>query len=304
MEYRQNFRALQSFEAVSRHLSVSAAAAELGVTQSAVSHQLRLLNGLVGEKLLRKEGRGIALTEAGERMARRLQPAFAEIDRSVGEAIGRGRETVRLAVCSSFGPGWLIPRLKEFYGSKPSFDLQLLMYARDPDLTDAVADAFVTTLPTEKGFFSLLLWQEKLVPVVSASHAQEAPKLITTDMAPGAIGKDWQTHARLSGRPPISPPDDRWLFASHYVLALEMVRAGLGAALVPNFLANDEIERGVLRLLDDTLVETREDYFLCIKESRRGEPALDGLVRWFKTQIPRPPRPTYGGSLDIPAMAK
>lgn len=307
MTYRQNFRALQSFEAVSRHLSVSAAAAELGVTQSAVSHQLRLLVDLVGEKLLRKDGRGIALTEAGERMARRLQGAFAEIDRSVGEAIGDGRDSVRLAVCSSFGPGWLIPRLKDFYASRPGFDLQLHMYARDPELTDAVADAFVTTLPTEKGFFSLLLWREKLVPVVLASLPLTAkPRLITTDMSPGSVGKDWQSHGRLTGQDQIAPPENRWLLASHYLLALEMARAGLGAALVPDFLVARDLGCGTLRLLDNAAVETREDYFLCIKESRRSEPALDGLVRWFRTQLPRQPRQATAkiGQASIPIYAK
>ncbi|MGQ3281362.1 MAG: LysR family transcriptional regulator, partial [Shinella sp.] len=69
---------------------------------------MRLLSTLVGERLLHKQGRGVALTEAGNRLARKLQPAFSDIARSVGEAIGGARNVVRLAICSSFGPGWLI----------------------------------------------------------------------------------------------------------------------------------------------------------------------------------------------------
>ncbi|APH72649.1 LysR family transcriptional regulator [Aquibium oceanicum] len=286
MEFRQNFRALQAFEAVSRHGSVSRAAEELGVSQSAVSHQLRLLGDLVGERLLRKEGRGIALTEAGASLAGKLQEAFAAIERSVGDTIGRRNETVRLAVCSSFGPGWLVPRLSQFYAANPLLDLHLHMYASDPELTDAVADAFVTTLPTEKGFYSLLLWPERLVPVVaSATLSDGAPRLITTDLTRGRIGHDWHRHSELAGRPTVKPPGGRWLFASHYVTALEMVRAGLGAALVPDFLVARDVEVGSLSLLDDTAIPTSEDYYLCIKESRREEPALETLVRWFRGQI-------------------
>lgn len=292
MEHRQSFRALQAFETVSRHLSVSRAAAELGVTQSAVSHQLRVLSELVGERLIQKNGRGIMLTEAGYRLARKLQPAFAEIDRSVGEAIGRSREVVRLAICSSFGPGWLVPRLPAFYATRPELDLQLCMYARDPELTDAVADAFVTTLPVEKGFFALFLWPEKLVPVIAANfeRSRKGLPLITTELQPGRTGADWTSHAGLSGAAPPAPPDGRWLFASHYLIALEMVRAGLGAALVPDFLVAREIELGSLVLLDDHAVPTHEDYFLCVKESRRDEPALDSLIRWFRSQVVRPSR--------------
>lgn len=288
MEYRQNFRALQAFEAVSRHLSVSIAAEELGVTQSAVSHQIRQLSDLIGEKLLRRDGRRIVLTEAGDKLARKLQPAFAEIDRSVSEAIGGRRDTVRLAVCSSFGPGWLIPRLASFYAQEPAFDLQLCMYARDPDLTDAVADAFVTTLPEETGFHAQFLWPERLVPVVAAGgswaeNASLAPR-ITTDLDPGREGADWITHGAAAGKDGSTPPGGRWLFASHYLLALDMVRAGLGAALVPDFLVQEELLAGSLELIDDAVVETRQDYYICIKDSRRSEPALDALLRWFKTQ--------------------
>jgi len=288
MGYRKNFRSLESFEAVSRHLSVSAAAVELGVTQSAISHQLRILSDLIGERLLQKHGRKIALTDAGDRLARRLRPAFAEINRSVVEAIGGPRDTVRLAICSSFGPAWLVPRLATFYGSRPNFDLQLCMYARDPELMDAVADAFVTTLPVEKGYYAYLLWPERLVPVVSSEKRGETGRgLITTELQPGSHGADWMAHAALSGREPALPSEGRWLFASHYLIALEMVKAGLGAALVPDFLAARDIEAGYVRLLDDVSVPTHEDYYLCVKESRRSEPSLDALVRWFKSQTPK-----------------
>jgi LysR family glycine cleavage system transcriptional activator len=300
MEHRRNFRALEAFEAVSRHLSVSAAAAELGVTQSAISHQLRILNEIVGERLLQKQGRGVVLTEAGRRLAQKLQPAFAEIDRSVDEAIGGARDTVRLAICSSFGPGWLVPRLAGFYSASPAFDLQLCMYAKDPELTDVVADAFVTTMPTEKGFYAVLLWPENLVPVISCAAASGAagPALITTDLHPASQGADWSTHAAMSGRNLPVPPDGRWIFASHYLIALEMAKAGLGAALVPDFLAAREIEAGTLRLLDDIAVPTHEDYYLCVKESRRSEPALDALIRWFKSQLRRRPNPVGSGAIS------
>ncbi|MDH4441963.1 MAG: LysR family transcriptional regulator [Rhizobium sp.] len=287
MDCRHNLRALHTFETVSRHLSVAAAAQELGVTQSAVSHQLRLLGEIVGERLIQKNGRGIALTDAGRDLATRLQPAFAEIDRSLAEAIGGTRDRVRLAICSSFAKAWLVPRLHSFYAAHPDIDLQIMMYAQDPELTDATGDAFVTTLPKDRGYHSQLLWPEVLVPVVLSSLARRktGPDYITTELQPGKIGSDWHAYARHSGRGDLTPLTGQWRFASHYVIALDMVREGLGAALVPDFLAEPEVSIGRMTLLDATGLPTHEDYHLCVKESRRSEPALDALIRWFKQEL-------------------
>lgn len=289
MPGRHNYRALQAFEAVSRHLSISKAASELGVTQSAISHQIRLLSTTLGERLLRKDGRGVALTPAGEKLAKRLQSAFTEIDRSVAEVIGVGRDTVRLAICSSFAPGWLVPRLHRFYKAANGYDLQLCMYARDPVLADAVADAFITTFPQESGFFQVLLKRESLVAAVPADRVADFGDklpLITTDLMDGRQGADWKTWSTLM-ETDFTPPANRWLFASHYVVALEMVRAGLGAALVPDFLVESDVEAGAISIVGDKALATHQDYYLCVKQSRRNEPALDSLIRWFKSEVGR-----------------
>lgn len=287
MDSRHNLRALHTFESVSRHLSVAAAAQELGVTQSAVSHQLRLLSEIVGERLVQKRGRGIELTPAGRNLARNLQPAFAEIERSLAGAIGGTRDRIRLAVCSSFTSAWLVPRLDRFYAAHPLIDLQIVMYATDPELTDAVGDAFVTTLPRDRGYHAQFLWAERLVPVAPVGAKLAALPLITTDLKPGTVGLDWQTYGQESGKGDIAPPGGRWLQASHYVTALQMVRQGLGAALLPDFLVEEDLEAGRIERLDETSIATHEDYHLCIKESRRSEPALEALSRWFRQELDR-----------------
>ena len=285
---RTNLRALQAFESVSRHLSVSKAADELGITQSAVSHQIRHLTDEVGEKLVDKNGRGISLTHAGERLALSLQAAFNHIDRSVAEAIGTQRAAIRIAICSSFAPGWLIPRLSHLMKACPGFDYQLCMYARDPDLTDAVADAFVTVKPKQVGFHSLFIIPECLVPVARADLADLPPQdipLITTDLERNRIGNDWKTFLPLLPPKERFPVPESWLFATHYVVARDMVQAGLGAALVPDFLVASDVAAGKLKLLWDTSLATQEDYYLSIKDSRKTEPGLAALLRWFRQEV-------------------
>ncbi len=103
-------RLLQTFECVGRNLSVTKAAEELGVTTSAISHQLRELTDILGEKLTEKAGRGITLTAIGTKLAREFGEHFDRIGKSVIEAVSGGTGRVRIAVCSAFGPGWLSPR--------------------------------------------------------------------------------------------------------------------------------------------------------------------------------------------------
>ncbi|MEW9838746.1 LysR family transcriptional regulator, partial [Mesorhizobium marinum] len=229
---RPKLRTLEAFEAVSRHLSISKAAEELGVTQSAISHQLKQLREELGESLVHRSGRGVALTEMGKRLAGRIQEAFGQIDRSVADVLGSGHRRIRIAICSSFAPGWLIGRLANFYAANPDIDLHLQMYAKDPELTDVVGDAFVTTLPDQQlGYFALKIMDERLVAIFATSKANalRSLPLITTDLEPGRIGADWKAFRRLADVPDFDT-DGRWLFASHYVMAFNMVEAGLGIA--------------------------------------------------------------------------
>jgi LysR family transcriptional regulator, glycine cleavage system transcriptional activator len=285
--HHRRLKALEAFEAVSRQRSIAGAADELGVTPSAISHQLRKLTEDLGEKLVERAGRTVTLTPAGKRLAARLQTAFAQIDRSVADVIGSDRDVLRLAVCSSFAPGWLIGRLRSFIDANPAIDLQLRMYARDPELTDHVADAFVTTLPTEAGFWSTKIMTERLVAVAAPTNHRFPGGLppITTSIDPDDFASDWTAFSELSGIPLKQISSGNWLQASHYVLAIEMAKARLGVALVPDFLAKSGIEKGDLTLVSDCRLPTDEDYYLCVKTARRDEAGLKALVRWFRKQV-------------------
>jgi len=285
---RPRLRALEAFEAVARHHSMSRAAAELGVTQSAVSHQMRQLTEVIGERLFAVQGRGITLTPAGELLSDRIRAAFGSIDRSIAEVTGTNRRLLRLAICSSFAPGWLIPRLPDFYAAHPNVRLQLHMYAQDPELTDKVADAFVTTLPKEAGFWSLFLHSERLVPVYAASREPfrlgDLP-LITTTLDPPDIGDDWIGFCAANDRCLDDLHTGDWLQVSHYVLAYDMAKRGIGVAIVPDFLAAADLAAGTMRRLPGVGLATREDYYLCVKTSRRDEPELQALAIWLQRQV-------------------
>lgn len=286
-------RSLHYFEAVARHGSLKIASEELGVSQSAVSHQLRDLTTTLGEQLFIRAGRGISLTETGRQLADKLATAFSGLQASLDDIIGSGRPSLRLAVCSSFGPGWLIPRLASFYALNPTISLQLRLYAQDPEQTADVADAFVTAQEVKPGFVAVHLLDEMLVAVMPprphGAAAGESLPLITTDVMPDRFGQEWLDYCAVTGRNMDVLKSGRFLECSHYMLAVEMARAGLGLALVPDFLARRHVEAGGLSYFDRTLMPSGRRYHLCFKKSRVQDPEVRALVQWLKAE--RAPKP-------------
>ena len=120
--------ALRAFEAAARHLSFTRAAAELCVTQTAVSHQVKLLEGHLGTVLFRRLPRRIALTRDGAAWARELEPVFARLhdaNRRLRVRLPPDRPVVSVSVIPSFAARWLVPRLGRFLEQHPGLDVRV-----------------------------------------------------------------------------------------------------------------------------------------------------------------------------------
>lgn len=275
-------RAMQSFEAFARHLSVSHAAQELGVTQSAVSHQIRRLSEELGERLVERQGRGLVLTEAGRRLAQELDHAFDLIERSAAQVVGAADGTVRLAVYGSFASGWLVERLPDFFSRHPGINLQLVVVSEEDEISDRIADAFVTSWPSQRGYRSALLLREQLVAVCTPGLATWPCPLVTTEVSPPSVGADWTEFCSRNGLELSRSQQEGWKLCTHYSLAWEMARVGIGAALVPDFLVERDISEGRLTRLPGAAMPTGQNYYLSIKFSRYREPALAKLTQWLR----------------------
>jgi LysR family transcriptional regulator, glycine cleavage system transcriptional activator len=132
--------ALRAFEAAARHLSVTRAAAELHVTQTAVSHQIKHLEAELGVPLFRREARGLALTRDGDAWARELGEVFARLRDANTRLRARPAArtpTVAVSVIPSFGARWLVPRLGRFLAKHPGIDVTISASER---LVDFVAE--------------------------------------------------------------------------------------------------------------------------------------------------------------------
>lgn len=127
--------ALRAFEVSARHLSFTRAAAELNVTQTAVSAQVKNLEDRLGTPLFRRLPRGLTLTDEGQALLPMLADSFGRIgamlDRFEG---GRYREPLTVAAVGSFAVGWLMPRLDAFQRNHPFVDLRLMTNNNRVDL--------------------------------------------------------------------------------------------------------------------------------------------------------------------------
>jgi LysR family transcriptional regulator, glycine cleavage system transcriptional activator len=115
---------LRGFRAAARHLSSTRAARELFVTQSAISHEVRILEEQIGQPLFLRVNRALKLTQAGEELYRATDEALALIDAAADRLAGSGR-TLSVTTTPAFASMWLMPRLRQFTGAHPDIDVRL-----------------------------------------------------------------------------------------------------------------------------------------------------------------------------------
>ena len=119
-------QALRAFEAAARRQSLSRAAEALSLTHGAISHQIKALEAALNVRLIERAGRGIRLTEEGERLAARLRGALAEIEDALREASQRSNpRQLRVSVTPSFAARWLLPRLGRFIAQHKDIDVDV-----------------------------------------------------------------------------------------------------------------------------------------------------------------------------------
>jgi len=172
-------QSLRAFEAVARLLSFRRAGEELLITQSAVSHHIRILEEHLGVRLFVRKSRGIALTKDGERYFKSVGEAFAILTTATGDLCGHpARSRVRVSLLPSFAANWLVPRLADFSRLHPDVDLQLDPSMHLADLNAGEADLAIRFGEGNwNGVENRLLMQEQITPVVSPALLSRGPPL-------------------------------------------------------------------------------------------------------------------------------
>jgi len=181
-------RAVRAFEAFARHGSVTAAAAELDITPSAVSHQLQLLETFVQTPLTVREGRMLALTDEGRDYYRSISTAFSVLRSATGFVRDRtSRRQITISLIPLFGMGWFIPRLETFLSANEDVDVTVL-YANHRNYRSDAADLSIRFGTGDwPGYTSTRLMSGAVVPVCSAAfRRRHGPFRKPADLGTGA----------------------------------------------------------------------------------------------------------------------
>ena len=287
-----SLNALRAFEAVARHGSVSRAAAELHVTHSAVSHQLKALEAEIGARLLRRSGRGVVATEAGQELAAALGDAFTAIGRAAMRA-RRGRAGVlTLSVEPSFAARWLVLRLGRFSAAHPGIDLRL---AATADLADFARDEVDAAIRHGRGSWpglaALRLMSARAFPVCSPDLPTPArPLRVPDDLRHHTLlhedddgpWREWLATAQVAG---VDAARGQRFDNGH--LALAAAEAGQGVALAEEPLAAPAIAAGRLVRLFATEIGTDRAYWLVHPESPAPPAQVAAFRDWLLAEVGR-----------------
>lgn len=285
--------AVRVFEAAARHENFTAAAGELGMTQAAVSYQIKLLEERLGVALFRREKRRVVLTEAGRRTAPQVTRAFDALDSAFTAIRTEDEGLLTVSTSNTFANTWLAWRLGSFQIAHPEMAVRLLT---SDTLTDFAADDVDVAIRAGRGPWEDLA-QDLLVPIDFTPMcspeflARHGPILAPADLLrlPQISPHDpWWTHwLREAGVDvPAGPPRpgvrlDSQAHEGHAAMAAQGI-----AMLTPFFWRNDLREGKLVRPFAQ--VSTRGyAYWLVSPIARRGVPKIRRFREWLLAELAR-----------------
>ncbi|GGH18008.1 transcriptional regulator, LysR family [Cribrihabitans marinus] len=279
--------ALRALEALDRLGSASAVAEELSLTQSAVSRQLQALEAQMGVGLIQRDRKRLALTPSARDYLAEVRPALNRIAQaSLSLQVKPAGGTLNLAILPAFGMRWLMPRLPDFARLHPDVTINMttqlrpFSFAREP--FDAALHFGKTDWP---GTDALLLRGERveavgapgMLPQGGLPQARDLLRrpLLHIQTRPDAW-QDWFTAHGVTLQGPL-PGTIHDQFSTIIQAALH----GLGLALLPEYLAEQDLATGRLRRAHGGPIEARGAYYLVWPHEKARDPALTTFRHWL-----------------------
>ncbi|MCA0432363.1 MAG: transcriptional regulator GcvA [Proteobacteria bacterium] len=289
-------RALTAFEAAARLGSFRMAANELGITRSAVSHQVKLLEDRLGLQLFRRDARRAELTQGGQAYYPAIRDAFDQIEaqtRAIRPSVADNELTVQVYVTVALK--WLIPRLHDFERRFPDMKVRLSTSYFDWDFDERNVDVGIILARNKApGHHYRPLFRSYLAPVC-------APALLKGDNAikkPDDLKKhklidvytaeeDWQLWLDAASVKGVKP--NNRLTVDSYILAQEAAIEGRGVAMTIGPFAAEEIKLGRLVQPFPLRVQHRHNWYFACHTEHRNKPKVKRFEEWLAKQVAADP---------------
>jgi LysR family transcriptional regulator, glycine cleavage system transcriptional activator len=285
--------AIRVFEAAARLLSFTRAAAELGMTQAAVSYQIKLLEERLGSPLFLRQPRALALTEAGQWLAPRTTEAFDLLREAYARFGEREQATLIVNTMHTFAAQWLAPRLGVYQLAHPKTAVQLETTSRVVDFSREEVDVVIRAGKGEwPGLMAYKLIDVRYTLMVSPALAEKVGGLRTPeDMFKIELidpHDDWWVDWFKACNQPLERLNMDLAPIGLQTITASAAMAGRGGALLVKEFFEQEIKDGRLYQPFDIMVDTDSAYWLAFPEGRRNVPKIKAFREWILGEIGRP----------------
>ena len=280
-----------AFDSAARMGSFSAAARELNLTQGAISRQIHALENQLGVALFKRAGKTIQLTETGKVYVQEVHVALQTIRNASLDAITNPLSGIlNLAVLPTFGTRWLMPRFSSFLKKHPDITVNFVTKLTPFDFQgENVHSAIHYGEPDWPDTTSTFLMGEKAIPVCSPNLLERHPIRNAEDMSslpllhltsrPNAW-KDWFALNNI-----VLPQNHGMLF-EQFSIVIQAAVAGIGMALLPIFLIQNELDRGELMMIQNLpLISSRSAYYLVTPTDKSDYAPVVAFRNWLLEMI-------------------
>lgn len=297
--------ALVVFEAAARQASFTRAAAELGITQAAVSRQVQALESSLGFPLFRRMHRAIELTEPGRALAASMSEALGIVAQTVRTITSGRSDELTISATVAFSHFWLLPKVSSFRRTDP--DIKLKIVTQDPSV-DLLRDEIDVAIRYGDGNWpdgrAILLFGDDVFPVCSPDYLAQrgAPDCVADLARHNLIASD--------AHEPTWVDWDHWLGAfghggerknitlscNFYTDALYAAMRGEGIALGWHRLVDDLLQRGQLVRVSVETLRPRSAYYVVLKH---GVPkaSVSSFLKWIRAEADATPPKPLGNTL-------
>lgn len=279
---------LRTFEVVARHMSFTRAAVELNITQSAVSRQIRWLEEILDTSLFHRVGHRVDLTSDGRAYLRDVSGALRKIEQSTLRFRSKQNGSIlTLATPPAFGMRWLIPRLPRFHKAHPDIMVSLITRADAFDFLEESVDAALHYGHNDwSGVETVPLLGDKVVLVASPNYLESDVSIRQPAGLKNAVllqhlrrpnaWVEWLSAAGISGVNAWAGPG-----YEHFYMLIQAAVSGLGFALVPRILVEEEIRSGLLVEPLDIHYKASDIYSLVYPDDRSDHRTIMSLRAWL-----------------------
>ena len=286
--------ALRAFAVAGRHANLRAAAEELFVTPSALSHQIRGLEKQLGVQLFIRSQKGLQLSKHGRLLHPQVDGAFSQMVDALSEiSPEEQRDTLTVSMLSTFAMRWFIPRLYRFQRSHPDIEVRISTSIELVDFDRDDMDCAIRSGQGEwPGTHALRLLEERFSPVCSPSlitankPLNEPANLVHHTLLHSKMRPhDWQTWLAAEGLPDFKVSHELEFETRNFAIAAAI--RGLGVAIIDPLLVQEELK-------DDRLIQpfshslpASSAYYL-VWSAKREEPAkLAAFRTWLLEEVAR-----------------